>query len=102
VRIAEYTGLDRVNPLDVSASAGGSNAQPNSGSITTGSATDLIVGAGTTTSQFTGAGTGYTSRIITVPDSDILEDRVVTSIGSYNATGIQPTGTWVMQLVAFR
>ena len=102
VRIAEYTGLDRVNPLDVSASAGGSGAQPNSGSVTTGSATELIVGAGTTTGQFTGAGSGYTSRIITVPDADILEDRVVTSTGSYNATAIHPSGTWVMQLVAFR
>jgi hypothetical protein len=102
VRIAEYTGLDRVNPLDVTASAGGTSAQPDSGAVTTGAARALIVGAGTTTSQFTGAGSGYTSRIITQPDRDILEDRAVTSSGSYNATAVQPSGTWVMQLVAFR
>ena len=48
--------------------------------------TELIVGAGTTTGGFTGAGSGYTSRIITTPDADILEDRVVTSTGSYSAT----------------
>jgi hypothetical protein len=102
VRIAEYTGLDRVNPLDVTASAAGSGSQPNSGGVTTGAARALIVGAGTTTGQFTGAGSGYTSRIITVPDSDILEDRAVTSTGSYSATAVHPSGTWVMQLVAFR
>ena len=69
VRIAEYAGLDRVNPLDVTASAGGDNAQPNSGAATTGSARELLVGAGTTTGQFTGAGSGYTPRIITSPDA---------------------------------
>ncbi len=102
VRIAEYAGLDPINPLDVTASAGGANASPSSGTATTTTATELLVGAGTTTGGFTGAGSGYTTRIITSPDSDILEDRVVTSTGSYSATAIQSSATWVMQLVTFR
>jgi hypothetical protein len=102
VRIAEYAGLDPANPLDVTASAGADSASPSSGAVTTTTATELLVGAGTTTGQFTGAGSGYTTRIITSPDSDILEDRVVTSAGSYSATAAQPSGTWVMQLVTFR
>ena len=49
-----------------------------------------------------GAGTGFTSRIITSPNSDIAEDRVVTSTGSYSATAPVSSGAWVMQMVAFR
>ena len=102
IRIAEYSGLDPINPLDVTSSGGGTSAQPNSGAATTTKATELIIGAGTTTGHFTGAGSGYTTRIITRPDADILEDRVVTSTGSYSATAAMNSSTWVMQLVAFR
>jgi PKD repeat protein len=102
IRIAEYSGLDSTNPLDVTSSAGGSSAQPSSGTATTTKATELLVGAGTTTGAFTGAGSGYTTRIITEPDHDILEDRVVTSTGTYSATAAMTSSTWVMQLVAFR
>jgi glucose/arabinose dehydrogenase len=102
VRIAEYSGLDQANPLDVTSSGGGNNAQPNSGVATTTAPTDLIVGAGTTTGSFTGAGSGYTTRIITTPDADILEDRLVAGTGSYSATAAQAAASWVMQLVAFR
>ena len=102
VRIAEYSGLDPTNPLDVTSSAGGNSAQPNSGTATTTKARSLLVGAGTTTGSFTAAGSGYTTRVITIPDADILEDRVVTSTGSYSATAAMSSSTWVMQLVAFR
>src|SRR5262249_33850641 len=47
-------------------------------------------------------GTGYTSRILTAPDSDIAEDRVVTTAGSYSATAPLSGGAWIMQLAAFR
>src|SRR5882672_9872807 len=51
----------------------------------------------------TGPGSGYTNRVITTPDGDILEDRVVTAIGSYTATApVSPSGQWIMQMVAFR
>ncbi len=103
IRIAEYSGLDAVNPLDVSAGAQGTtSATSNSGPATTTSASDLLVGANLVQSTTNGAGTGYTSRVIT-GDGDILEDRVVTVTGSYNATAaldkVQP---WIMQMVAFR
>jgi hypothetical protein len=102
IRIAEYSGLDTVNPLDVSVGAQGNSATSNSGSVTTTSANDLLVGANLVQSVTTAAGAGYTSRIITV-DCDILEDRVVSATGSYSATAaldkVQP---WIMQMVAFR
>ena len=103
IRIAEYSGLDTVNPLDVSVGAQGTTTSTsNSGSVTTTTANDLLVGANLVQSTTTAAGTGYTSRTIT-QDGDILEDRVVTVTGSYNASAaldkIQP---WIMQMVAFR
>src|SRR5437879_4555191 len=103
IRIAEYSGLDTANPLDVAVGAQGTTAETaNSGSVTTTNGNDLLVGANVVQSITTGAGSSFTNRIIT-PDGDILEDRVVTVTGSYSATAaldrVQP---WVMQMVAFR
>jgi hypothetical protein len=93
--------LDKVSPVDVTSSAAGSVSPASSGPATTNFARELLLGAGMTSGVFTGAGTGYTARIITKPDADIAEDRNVTSIGSYSATAPQ-SGTWVMQMVTFR
>ena len=101
VRITEYSGLDPANPFDATASASGSASSASSGNVTTNAATELIFGAGITTGGFSGSGTGFTTRIITVPDGDIVNDRVVTSAGSYTATANQ-SGSWVMQVVTFR
>ena len=35
-------------------------------------------------------------------DGDIAEDQVVSSTGSYNATGRTSSAPWVMQMVTFR
>ena len=103
IRIAEYSGLDPVNPLDVAVGAQGNNATSSSGAVTTTNANDLLVGANLVQTITTGPGSGYTNRVITTPDGDILEDRVVTAIGSYTATAaVSPSGQWVMQIVAFR
>ena len=103
VRIAEYSGLDRTNPLDVSSSASGTSQTANSGPVTTTSANELLVASGTTQTHFNGAGSGYTSRTITQPNGSILQDRIVTSTGTYEAPAPQVTlSYWVMQLVTFR
>ena len=102
VRMLEYSGLDPANPLDVKAGAAGSGTTASSGAATTTSANDLLFGAGMTTAHFTGPGTGFISRIITNPDADIAEDRTVSTTGSYSATAPNSSGSWVMQMVAFR
>src|SRR5256714_1061554 len=79
IRIAEYSGIDTVNAVDVSAGAQGNSATSNSGLVTTTSANDLLVGANLVQTQTSGAGTGYTERVISSPDGDILEDRIVTA-----------------------
>jgi hypothetical protein len=102
IRALEYSGLDPANPLDVKAGAAGSGTTASSGSATTTSANDLIFGAGMTIARFTAAGAGFVSRIITSPDADIAEDKSVSTTGSYSATAPNSSGSWVMQMVAFR
>jgi hypothetical protein len=103
IRATEYSGLDPANPLDVFHSASGTSTTPNSGSVTTTAAQELIFGAGTTTGKFTAAGTSFTTRIITSPDGDIAEDRFVTATGSYGATAtLSGSAAWVMEVAAVR
>ena len=102
VRIAEYAGVDSTNPVDVVAAGQGNGTPSNSGSVTTGNPNDLLVGANLVQQVTTGPGSGYTSRVITSPDGDILEDEIVSTTGSYNATAVITGGAWIMQLVAFR
>ena len=76
---------------------------PNSGSVATTAARQLVFGAGTTSGAFSAAGTNFTNRIITTPDLDIAEDRFVTATGSYNATApVTGSSAWVMQVATFR
>jgi hypothetical protein len=103
IRILEYSGLDPNSPLDVTAAAMGSSGSAGSGAATTTYANDLIFGANLTATYTTGAGAGFTSRVITTPDGDIAEDRIVTATGSYAATApTSPAGPWIMQMAAFR
>src|SRR6266853_678943 len=103
VRVAEYRGIATSNPVDVTAAASGSSTSSSSGAVTTTNANDLIVGGATVATSANVPGAGYTARIITVPDGDLLEDQIVTSAGSYSATSaVTPSGWWIMQMVAFR
>jgi hypothetical protein len=101
VNVLEYSGLDTANPLDVKAAAIGTGTTANSGSVTTTSANELIVGAGNPTSVFTAAGSGFSNRIIN-SFGGISEDKIVSSLGSYNATATLTSGGWVMQMATFR
>src|ERR1700722_9019643 len=80
IRILEYSGIDPVNPLDVSAAATGNSATSSSGSILTTNSMDLLVGANVVWTTTTAPGSGFTQRMITSPDGDIAQDRVVTAI----------------------
>ncbi len=103
IRILEYSGVDPNNPVDVTAASSGSGTSSSSGSATTTNATDLIFGANLVQTLTTGPGSGFTNRLLTVPDADIAEDKMVTTTGSYSATApVSPSGLWIMQMVAFR
>lgn len=105
IRIAEYRGLDTSNPLDVSVAQIGELGAPSSGSATTTSAPDLLVGAVMAALQVGGVGPGYTGRVGSA--ADLLEDEVVTTAGSYSATETarctkENVCPYVMQMVAFK
>ena len=58
---------------------------------------------GMTTKRFTAAGQGFTKRIITSPDGDIVEDRMTSGAGPYNATApLKVSMAWLIQLATFR
>ena len=99
VRILEYQG---VTALDVTAGASGSSTAASSGAATTTSANELIFGANTVSTGNAAAGSGFTSRIITSPDEDLAEDKIVTAAGSNSATAtLTASGPWVMQMATF-
>ena len=99
VRILEYTG---VHAVDVTSGASGNSATSNSGAAQTKVSSELIFGANTVATATGAAGSGFTSRVITSPDGDIAEDKVVTTTGSNSATAtLTSGGPWVMQMVTF-
>jgi len=103
VRILEYSGADLNSPVDVVAAATGTNSPTNSGSVTTTNANDLIFGASMVWTSNTGPGPGFTLRILTQPDHEIVEDMTVGTTGSYAATApLSNPGPWIMQMVAFK
>jgi RHS repeat-associated protein len=107
VRVGEYSGLNTTSPVDVVSAATNTSSTANSGSATTTNANDLLIGAGVADGQMYAAGANYTSRVQPVNNfrnnQDILEDRIVTATGSYNATALLTASSqWVMQMVAFK
>jgi hypothetical protein len=103
LRVTEYSGLAPGNMFDGGASGTGIGASADSGPLTAGAINDLLFGAGLTAGTFTGAGGGFTLRVITSPDSDIVEDRIAAATGSYSATASLNTATaWLMQLASFK
>jgi chitodextrinase len=102
IRVLEYSGLDTANPVDVIAAGSGTGTTASTPAVATTNANDLLFGAATVTSRNTGPGTGFTNRVITSPDADIAEDRIVTAVGSYSASAPMTSGSWVMQMVAFK
>ena len=102
VRILEYSGLDTVSPFQTAIAASGSSATSNSGTLNVSSSNVLLVAANVVATATSGAGSGFVNRVITSPNGDIVEDRVVTTPGAYSATApLTSSGYWIMQVVAF-
>jgi hypothetical protein len=97
IRILEYSGIDPNNPVDVVASGSGNSTASNTNAVTTTYASDLLVAGNDVKTITTGAGSGFTKRLLTSPDGDIAEHRSVTANGSYSATApLSSAGAWVM------
>ena len=98
VRVAEYSGLDPTSPLDKAAGNFGTGGTASSGPITV-TASELVVGAGTTDGAFSGSGTGFATVDITANGND-LEHQVAPPAGPVSAQA-PVSGNWVMQAVSF-
>jgi hypothetical protein len=55
-----------------------------------------------TSAVFTAPGAGYTSRVVTSPDGDLVEDALAASPGGHAATASVSGGTWLLQVAAFK
>ena len=96
--VLEYAGLALANAFDVSANQSGTGTAMTSGSATTTFAHELILGYAET--SMATAGAGFTSRAIQT--GNMVEDKVVNTIGSYTATATTTSSTWTMIMAAFR
>ena len=101
LRITEYSGLRHTSPFDTGVSATGNGTLASSGALGTAAPSELLFAAGMTGNTFTAAGSGFTSRVLTSPDGDIVEDAVAGAAGSYGATAPLGAGTWLLQVAAF-
>jgi chitodextrinase len=100
IYVHEYSGIDKVNPVDVTRSAVGSSAAMSSGAVTTTNAADLLFAAAGSSNNVNQGGSGYTTR--STAYGNRTQDRNVTTVGSYTATARQNGNAWVMQVVGFR
>ena len=103
IRIAEYSGLDTTSPFDVASSGlATSGTAMTTGTMTTTSANELIVGADQLSQWTSAVGAGFTQRVST-SHGHVLEDRIVTSLGAYTADATQgASGFWTMIGATFR
>ena len=105
----QYSGCDQSNPFDQEAGGNGTGTSMSTGNITTMQADEVLVamaGEFTALSGYT-PGTNYTERWDGPVDNSLsgsaMEDRIVSSIDTYNATMTQSdSGDWVMALASFK
>jgi chitodextrinase len=102
LRVTEYSRIRSASPFDGGVSADGTGSIASTGPLSFPASSELLFAAGMTGAVFTGPGPGYTSRVITSPDGDIVEDAIAASAGSSTASAPLSGGTWILQLAAFR
>ena len=102
LRISEYARIRHTNPFDGLVSASGSGSNASTGLLNAPASSELLFSAGMTGAVFNGSGPGFTSRVITVPDGDIVQDKVAPATGSFSTSAPLSSGTWLLQLAAFR
>ena len=100
VHVHEYSGVDRAAAADATAGGVGSGTALSSGTATTTSAGDLLFATGASTGTVTQPGAGWTAR--STASGDLTADRLAVAAGPYSATATATSGSWVMQLVAFK
>jgi hypothetical protein len=102
VRVLEYaTGGSEV-PIIAWASATDTSAAAAAGPAATTSTRGLILAAGTTQGHFQDHGLGFTRRLLTVPDGNIVEDATEDPTGAVAGAPLLGPAEWVMQVVVLQ
>ena len=103
LRIAEYSGVAAVSPLDTWGWLRGTGIGATSGIFSTQNAHDLLLAANRVGSYTTFYDGHYTYRSSLSPSGNLSEDRFVTSANQYFALGWQKSDSWwVMLVLAFK
>ena len=106
--ILEYSGVATSEALDVTAAVQGSSTSANSGSATTTTSGELLLGAiSAADAQDLAAGSGYIAReaVLTAPNITLIaEDQVQTAVGAISASGalLDFSDPWGAVLAAFK
>ena len=80
----------------------GTGTTATSAAASTTAANELIFGAGSNGDGFSGAGAGFTLRMINYY-GNLAEDKTVSSTGSYSVSApLKRSTTWIMQMVALK
>jgi len=102
VRIVEYSGIAASACYDHGVSNHDNTMAADSGNVTTSEARELLVAGNCTFGTTTETDPTYTSEGGIDDFGDIVEDKVSTAAGAYNATDKQNSvNDWVLQLVSF-
>jgi Putative Ig domain/IPT/TIG domain/FG-GAP-like repeat len=107
VSLLEYSGIATANSLDGAVWATGAGVSPTSGSLTTTSSGDLLLGVvSTVTNANVAAGAGFTIKesVPALPNAKVIsEDQVQTSAGNAAATAtLSVSDQWGATLAAFK
>jgi hypothetical protein len=103
VSVLEYQGIATSGALDTFTSANAPSGMPDSGSLTTSFANELVIAADGVAGVTKTSGPGFNLRVLTAPNGNMVEDRLVAAPSSLDATAVLLTGgAWGMIAAAFR
>jgi hypothetical protein len=98
--VLEYAGLGPGDPFDqASVASSATTTILNSGPVTTTAPDEVLIGWGYSLG-LAAPGSGFVARDLF--NGNLVEDQVVSSVGSYSATASATDPTWVMQLATFK
>jgi hypothetical protein len=101
IEIHEYSGLDTISPLDVTASSVGISSSPTSGPATTNFANELIFGYADGENNLLSNGFSFNQR--EAINFDVSEDKIVGIAGAYSATFTDPgVNQWAATMATFK
>jgi chitodextrinase len=99
VSVNEYSGLDKISPLEAGTGTIGTTANAATPSVNATIPKELIYGAGLFLNNGS-AGSGFSQR--SALNANVTEDKNVTSTGSYSASFTNSAQDWIAQMATFR